>query len=111
MTINPYLVEAALGVYIVLLAAGGAIGYLKAKSRPSLIAGVGSALIGSIGLGLALSGRSIGFRLSLVVAALLTVVFSIRLFKTRKFMPGGLLFAVSLAMTALLSAFLFAPQR
>ena len=112
MTISPNLAEIALAVYIVLLAAGGGIGYLKAKSRPSLIAGSLSALLCAIGLGLVLSGRpSPGFQLSWVVALLLTFVFGVRFFKSRKFMPSGLLAIVSLAMVALLASVAFLPTR
>ena len=108
---TPTIIEIALGVYIVLLAAGGAIGYLKAKSRPSLIAGLASALLCAIGLGLAVSGSAFGFQLSWLVALLLTFLFGFRLFKSRKFMPSGFLAIVSLAMVALLSSLLLSGGK
>ena len=83
--------------YGVLMAVGGVIGYLKVRSKASLLAGVG------FGLMLVASGYGVwqGSRDSLVasaiMAALLVAIFAVRLTKTRRFMPAGVLAVLSLA--------------
>ncbi len=83
--------------YGVLMAVGGVIGYLKVRSKASLILGLG------FGLMLLASGYGVwrGSTRSLVsavvIAALLLVLFAIRLAKTRRFMPSGVLAVLSLA--------------
>lgn len=101
---------AALGVYALLLATGGVMGYLKANSRPSLVAGLASAAatLGAILLAL-LASTTAGFALGLVVAAALIAVFFDRWRKTGKFMPGGMLCVVSAAVAALLAVLMAVP--
>ncbi|MEO1623228.1 MAG: TMEM14 family protein, partial [Cyanobacteria bacterium J06632_3] len=70
---------------------GGAIGYAQARSKPSLISGLISGLLLIIGAVRASLGIVSGLWLARVVALLLVVVFVIRLLKTRKFMPAGLM--------------------
>ena len=87
-------VQAILVGYAVLLVVGGLIGYRKAGSRPSLIAGSVSGAVALLAAGLMLrDGRAIW--LGVVLAALMLIVFTIRFTKTRKFMPSGLLGVVS----------------
>lgn len=78
--------------YIVLLIIGGLIGFLKAGSKVSLIASVVSAAV--LG-GIYASG--VGWRMVgvTVVQALLIVTFAMRLKKTGKFMPSGLMLVVT----------------
>jgi uncharacterized membrane protein (UPF0136 family) len=86
-----------LWIYIVLLVTGGLIGYLKAGSRPSLIASV------SFAAALTLCALNVIFQpyvADLLLAALL-VVFGLRLSKTKKFMPSGLMLVLTLATLAL----------
>ncbi|HEY9887750.1 MAG TPA: TMEM14 family protein [Candidatus Obscuribacterales bacterium] len=81
-------------VYAVLAIAGGVMGYQKAASKPSLIAGLGTGallLLGGVGL---LQGQPWGQWLAIAVTLLLVVVFIGRLIKTRKFMPAGLMVVV-----------------
>ncbi len=91
--------QVSLGVYAVLLAVGGVIGYTKAGSKPSLIAGLGSAVATLIALMLTFQSSRWGMGLGAILAILLTVFFGYRFaVKTRKFMPAGLLAVVSLVV-------------
>jgi uncharacterized membrane protein (UPF0136 family) len=86
-----------LGVYAILLAVGGIVGYTKARSRPSLIAGLASAAAALLSLLLSLQNPRWGMGLGALLAILLTAFFGYRFgVKTRKFMPAGLLAVVSL---------------
>jgi len=88
---------AVLWIYIVLLVTGGLIGYLKAGSKPSLIASV------SFAAALTLCALNV-IRPYVITDLLLTallVVFGLRLSKTRKFMPSGLMLALTLVTLAL----------
>lgn len=86
-------------VYALLLAGGGVMGFLKAGSRPSLIAGVASALLTLVALGVTFWRPYEGMMLATVVAALLGAFFNYRFVtKSRKFIPSGLLTFISLAV-------------
>lgn len=90
-----------LWIYIVLLLVGGLIGFLKAGSKVSLItSAVSAALLVAAALSGVFQSR---FRQGLadVVMAALLVVFAVRLAKTRKFMPSGLMLVVTIAALAL----------
>ena len=80
-----------LWIYIVLLVLGGLAGYLKAKSNVSLIASV---IFGAL---LSLCALGIVFQeyMADVFLAILAVVFGVRLAKTKKFMPSGLMLTVT----------------
>ena len=83
--------------YALLLVVGGLIGYRKAGSRPSLIAGTISGLVALVAAGLMIfDARAIWLGVALAVAML--VVFSIRFSKTGKFMPSGMLGIISLGV-------------
>ncbi len=90
-----------LWIYIVLLLIGGLIGFLKAGSKVSLITSAVSAaaLVLTAIPGLFAPGLSRG--LADVIMAALLVVFAIRLGKTKKFMPSGLMFVLTGAALAL----------
>jgi uncharacterized membrane protein (UPF0136 family) len=82
--------------YGTLALVGGILAYTKVHSKPSLVSGVISGvLLITSGL-IQLQGLSWGAALSLVLTSLLVVVFSIRLVKTRKFMPAGLMLLAGL---------------
>jgi len=82
-----------LWIYIVLLLVGGLIGFLKAKSMISLVM--------SSAFALALAACASGFISQRAVPdallAALLVVFVLRLLKTRKFMPAGLMLVLTAA--------------
>jgi uncharacterized membrane protein (UPF0136 family) len=84
-----------LWIYILLLLAGGLFGFLKAGSKVSLItsAGAAAALILTAIPGLLGPGLARG--LADAIMAALLVVFAIRLAKTKKFMPSGLMLAIT----------------
>lgn len=78
-------------IYAILALVGGIIGYAKARSRVSLIAGVVSGLLLLLGVILAAQGNVAGLWLARLVALALVIVFVGRLVKTRQFMPAGLM--------------------
>lgn len=82
-----------LWVYILLLLIGGTIGFLKAGSKISLIASAVFALP------LALcAAKTVPFcPLAPILLILLIVVFGIRFWKGRKFMPSGLMVILTIA--------------
>jgi uncharacterized membrane protein (UPF0136 family) len=92
-----------LWIYIILLVVGGLIGFLKGKSKISLNMSVGFAA------GLALCAipnfLDAGFRHNLanLLLAILLVVFGIRLAKTKKFMPSGMMLIATVIALALLN--------
>lgn len=84
--------------YGVLAIGGGVMGYLQAQSKVSLISGsVSGVLLIFAGI-IQLQGQAWGATLATVVTAVLLVVFGIRLAKTRKLMPAGLMVILGLAV-------------
>lgn len=86
-----------LWIYIVLLVVGGLIGLLKGKSKVSLVLSVIFAAL----LSLCAAGIIFQPYVADILLALLLVVFGMRLAKTRKFMPSGLMLVLTLAALAL----------
>ena len=80
-----------LWIYIGLLLIGGVIGYLKAKSRVSLIT---SLLFAGLLVLCALNLFVPGVEYALL--GILVIVFVIRFAKTKKFMPSGMLGSLTL---------------
>ena len=83
--------QTVLWIYIILLVVGGLIGFLKGKSKVSLIM--------SVAFAAALSLCAVGvifqpYVADILLAALL-VVFGMRLGKTKKFMPSGLMLVIT----------------
>ncbi|NJK69247.1 MAG: hypothetical protein HC789_11920 [Microcoleus sp. CSU_2_2] len=87
---------AAIG-YGILTLVGGIMGYVKAKSQPSLISGLVSGLLLIFAGTAQLMGQSWGLTLAAAISAVLVIVFIVRLVKTQKFMPAGMLILASLA--------------
>jgi uncharacterized membrane protein (UPF0136 family) len=77
--------------YGILAIIGGILGYRKANSKVSLISGSISGLLLIIAAFIHLQGQTWGLILAAVVTAILVVFFALRLAKTRKFMPAGLM--------------------
>ena len=89
-------------VYAALIVVGGVIGYLKAKSLPSLIMGsLSTVLLMFAGYGMR-TGQSWGLPLAVALTLFLLVFFSLRYLKSspRAFMPGGLMAILSLLTLA-----------
>ena len=86
-----------LWVYIVFLLVGGLVGFLKAGSKISLIMAL------SFGAALVLCALGVIFKpyVADILLAALLVVFGLRLSKTRKFMPAGMMLVVTIATLAL----------
>ena len=77
--------------YGILAIGGGIMGYVKSQSQASLISGTVSGILLVVASGLQIIGQDWGKYLGIAIAAALVVVFIIRLVKTRKFMPAGLM--------------------
>lgn len=88
--------NAILWVYIVLLVAGGVMGWVKARSRVSLIMALAFAAVLSLCAARIITAPHL---VEGLLAALL-VVFLIRLGKTKKFMPAGLMVVLTVAVLA-----------
>jgi len=100
---RPQTLRAIVLIYGFLVGAGGAMGYAKASSMPSLIAG-GVSGIALVGSAIAMKGAySAGWWISLIVALLLLGRFGIvALSKGFDMMPGGLVIILSIIVIAAL---------
>jgi uncharacterized membrane protein (UPF0136 family) len=79
------------------------MGFVKARSRPSLISGLVSAVAALVAMGLSLSGSPLGRPLGLLLAIVLFVFFGYRYaLRGRKFMPNGVMAVVSFLVIATL---------
>ena len=86
-----------LWIYIVLLLVGGFMGFIKAGSKISLItSGISAALLALCALGI------LGMNVAVAIVALLVIVFIMRLAKTKKFMPSGMMIVMSAVTLVLL---------
>ena len=78
--------ETILWIYIALLVLGGLIGFLKAKSKISLITSVAFAIV----LGIC-AVDILPIEVSWGILSFLALFFLIRFLKNKKFMPGGMM--------------------
>ena len=82
-------------VYGTIVFVGGLIGWLKARSTPSLLSGlVFGVLLWLCGLGM-WQGQRFGLTVAGVLALVLALVMGTRFVKTKKFMPSGLVAVLS----------------
>ncbi len=84
--------ETILWIYIVMLMLGGLVGFLKAKSKISLI----TSFVFSVVLSLCALNK-LPIQVAWGVLSFLALFFLIRFLKTRKFMPGGMMTLLSFA--------------
>lgn len=90
-----------LWIYIVLLVAGGLMGFIKARSKASLITSVSFAAILSICATRGILDARMGNILANIILATLLVFFAWRLSKSKKFMPAGMMVVLTLAALVL----------
>ena len=101
--IPPLIGHITLGVYAVLLAAGGVLGFVKARSHASLVSGLLSALAAVVALVLARMGYALGMPLGALLAITLFILFGYRYaIHNRRFMPSGMLAVVSLVVLSVM---------
>lgn len=84
--------ETILWIYIVLLVLGGLMGFFKARSKMSLIT--------SVVFGAVLSICALGelrIQVAWGILSFLALIFVLRLMKTKKFMPSGMMVLLTLA--------------
>jgi uncharacterized membrane protein (UPF0136 family) len=75
------------------------MGYLKAKSQVSLLAGVGSGVALLVAWFVCRQIPLAGLGIATLIGLILFVVFVMRFSRTRAFMPAGLMMVFSLAAT------------
>lgn len=91
------LANTVLWIYIVLLLVGGLMGFFKGKSQVSLIMSVVFAAL----LIMCAKGIVFQYYVADILLAILLVVFGMRLAKTKKFMPAGMMLAITIVALAL----------
>lgn len=97
-------------IYGLLVLVGGVMGYFKAKSKMSLLSGVGSGIGLLAAWYLCRQNPALGLAIATLIALLLFIVFVIRLFRTRSFMPAGLMMVCSLVATVVFSVTLLVNE-
>jgi uncharacterized membrane protein (UPF0136 family) len=101
--LSPLVGHVTLAIYGLMLLVGGVVGYFRAGSRASLIAGSISAAAAFAALALSIGNTRWGVPLGMLLAIALFILFGYRYAaKTRKFMPSGLLAVLSLAVLAVM---------
>ncbi|NEQ37328.1 MAG: hypothetical protein F6K40_14055 [Okeania sp. SIO3I5] len=88
--------------YGILAIVGGIIGYTKVGSKISLISGSISGLLLIISGIIQLMGINWGLIFSIVISTILVITFIIRLIKTRKMMPAGLMILTGIVAVAVM---------
>ena len=80
------------------------MGFKKAKSKPSLIAALISDALLTSAFVITLIEFKAGILIADIVATALLLIFILRLHKTKKFMPSGLMVILSALEAAILTA-------
>lgn len=94
-------------VYGALTGIGGVIGFIKAKSKASLIAGgVSGGLLIVSGI-LLLIGVPFGLYLGFAVTVVLCAVFASRYVKTKAMMPARMMLLISIVVALILGSVIF----
>ena len=88
-------------IYGVLMLLGGIFGFVKAGSKASLMMGIISGVLIFAGVALLGSAYTTGRAVITFTSFILSGVFGIRFFRTRKFMPSGMLLVLSLVASFL----------
>lgn len=94
-------------VLSMIILAGGIMGFKKANSKASLIAGIISSVLLDICFAVTFVSLQGGFIAAIVVAGLLEVVFVRRFIKNPKFMPAGMVLLCCLGTQGVLLKALF----
>lgn len=86
-------------MYAMLLGVGGVMGFVKARSRPSLVMGLLSAITALLAAVLSLNNVKWGIPLGALLAGVMFIFFGYRYATgSKKFMPGGMLAVASLVV-------------
>jgi uncharacterized membrane protein (UPF0136 family) len=88
--------------YVLLLLAGGLIGFFTARSKVSLIASAISAAL-LILTRIGIFEPSFGRKLADIIMVVLLVIFAMRLAKSKKFIPSGLMLVLTVLVLAMLN--------
>jgi uncharacterized membrane protein (UPF0136 family) len=93
-------------VYGALILLGGIVGFIKAKSKPSLIAGgISGAVLLACGWAVwndSEGARDFGLWFAVALAIILMMFFAARFMKSKKIMPAGLMAGLSFAALVML---------
>ena len=90
-------------IYAILVAVGGIMGYVKAQSSASLIAGVLSGLfLAGSAIAMMKGSYQAGWWIALIVTIALLVRFGIAAMNEFKMMPGGMVIILSLIVLIVL---------
>jgi uncharacterized membrane protein (UPF0136 family) len=82
-------------IFGILTIAGGIMGYAKAGSTASIIAGSISGILLLVGAWLMSTNQVVGLAITLVVSLLLLIYFAPKFMRTSAFMPAGLMSILS----------------
>ncbi|NET00710.1 MAG: hypothetical protein F6K61_09060 [Sphaerospermopsis sp. SIO1G1] len=102
-------IVAAFG-YGILVLVGGIIGYIQVKSKISLISGTITGLLLIIAAYCQLQQLTWGLTLAGLITGVMVILFAVRLAKTRKFMPAGLMVIFGALALVLIVNQIFSPQ-
>jgi uncharacterized membrane protein (UPF0136 family) len=90
-------------IYAILIAVGGLMGYVKAKSAPSLIAGIAAGVIlAGSAIAMMKDAYQVGWWIALIVTILLLVRFGTAAMNEFKMMPGGMVIILSVIVLLVL---------